>query len=185
MFSFCNSFHIVAVYVNNKTKIPFFTYSFSIPHNLRFAAVKTCTVNIINRSDNPLPHYATSGAAGMDIRADIKQAIVLQPLQRTLVPTGLYIELPDGYEAQVRPRSGLAINHGITCLNSPGTIDADYRGEIKVILINLSNDVHTIQNGDRIAQMIVSPVEQVVWMEVSEIKDTDRSAGGFGHTGKQ
>ena len=121
----------------------------------------------------------------MDIRADIKEAIHLQPLQRVLVPTGLYIELPDGYEAQIRPRSGLAINHGITCLNSPGTIDADYRGEIKVILINLSNEVHTIQTGDRIAQMVVSPVEQVIWKEVTEIKATERSAGGFGHTGKQ
>ncbi len=120
----------------------------------------------------------------MDIRADIKEPIILQPLQRTLVPTGLFIELPDGYEAQVRPRSGLAINHGITCLNSPGTIDADYRGEIKVILINLSNEAHTIQNGDRIAQMIISPVEQVHWVEVAEIKETERSAGGFGHTGK-
>jgi len=147
--------------------------------------VKTCTVNIINRSANPLPHYATAGAAGMDIRADITAAITLNPLERTLIPTGLYIELPDGYEAQVRPRSGLAIHHGITCLNSPGTIDADYRGEVKVILINLSNEIHTIQPGDRIAQMVVQQVEQVVWAEVSEIKSTERSGGGFGHTGKQ
>ena len=132
-----------------------------------------------------MPHYATIDAAGMDIRADIKEAIALHPLQRVLVPTGLYIELPDGYEAQIRPRSGLAINHGITCLNSPGTIDADYRGEIKVILINLSNEAHTIQTGDRIAQMVVSPVEQVAWVEVTEINETERSAGGFGHTGKQ
>ena len=147
--------------------------------------MKTCTVNIINRSANPLPHYATAGAAGMDIRADITAAITLNPLERTLIPTGLYIELPDGYEAQVRPRSGLAIHHGITCLNSPGTIDADYRGEVKVILINLSNEIHTIQPGDRIAQMVVQQVEQVVWAEVSEIKSTERSGGGFGHTGKQ
>ena len=165
--------------------IPSFIYTLSICQNIRFAAVKICTVNIINRSNNPLPHYATSGAAGMDIRADIKEAITLQPLQRSLLPTGLYIELPDGYEAQIRPRSGLAINYGITCLNSPGTIDADYRGEIKVILINLSDEVHTIQSGDRIAQMIISPVEQVKWIEVTEIKETDRSSGGFGHTGKQ
>ncbi len=172
-------------HVNNKPQHLFFIYTIAIFSFLSFAAVKTCAVNIINRSANPLPHYATTGAAGMDIRADIKEAIVLQPLQRTLVPTGLYIELPDGYEAQIRPRSGLAINHGITCLNSPGTIDADYRGEIKVILINLSNEEHTIQPGDRIAQMVISPVEQINWIEVTEIKSTERSAGGFGHTGKQ
>lgn len=147
--------------------------------------MKTIAVNIINRSSNPLPHYATGGAAGMDVRADIKEPVSLQPLQRMLVPTGLYIELPEGYEAQVRPRSGLAANHGITCLNSPGTIDADYRGEIKVILINLSNEMHTIQSGDRIAQMVISPIEQVTWVEVSVIGDTERSSGGFGHTGRQ
>jgi dUTP pyrophosphatase len=174
-----------SLHVNNKTQFLSFIYTFPIFSCLRFATVKICTVNIINRSSNPLPHYATTGAAGMDIRADIKEAIVLQPLERSLVPTGLYIELPDGYEAQVRPRSGLAINYGITCLNSPGTIDADYRGEIKVILINLSSEAHTIQSGDRIAQMVIKPVEQVVWIEVSEIKNTERSAGGFGHTGKQ
>ena len=173
------------VYVNNKRYACSVIYIFSTIHRLRFAAVKTIAVNIINRSANPLPHYATSGAAGMDIRADIKDPISLQPLQRTLVPTGLYIELPEGYEAQVRPRSGLAANHGITCLNSPGTIDADYRGEIKVILVNLSNETHTIQNGDRIAQMVISPVEQVTWLEVSTISDTERSSGGFGHTGRQ
>lgn len=162
-----------------------FIYIFPIHQNLKFAAVKTCTVNIINKSSNPLPHYATSGSAGMDIRADIKEAIALQPLQRALVSTGLYIELPEGYEAQIRPRSGLAINHGITCLNSPGTVDADYRGEVKIILINLSNEVHTIQSGDRIAQMVIKPFEQVEWIEVAELKETSRSAGGFGHTGKQ
>ena len=170
--------------VNNKTQTLFFIYTIAIFSFLSFAAVKTCTVNIINQSSNPLPHYATTGAAGMDIRAYIKEAIHLQPLQRVLVPTGLFIELPDGYEAQIRPRSGLAINHGITCLNSPGTVDADYRGEIKIILINLSNEVHTIQPGDRIAQLVVSPVEQVVWKEVIEIRPTERSDGGFGHTGK-
>ncbi len=171
--------------MHNKTKFRFFLYIFPNFSCLRFAAVKTCTVKIINRSANPLPHYATTGAAGMDIRADVKEAVSLQPFERALVATGLFIELPDGYEAQIRPRSGLAINHGITCLNSPGTIDADYRGEIKVILINLSNEVHTIQPGDRIAQMVVKPFEQVKWIEVKELKDTDRSAGGFGHTGKQ
>ncbi len=170
--------------MNNKTQFLFFIYTIAIFSFLSFVAVKTCTVNIINTSSNPLPHYATAGAAGMDIRADIKEAIHLQPLQRVLVPTGLFIELPEGYEAQIRPRSGLAINSGVTCLNSPGTIDADYRGEIKIILINLSNEVHTIQLGDRIAQMVVSPVEQVVWKEVTEMKTTERSAGGFGHTGK-
>ena len=163
----------------------FIIYFFSIFSCLRFAAVKTCTVNIINKSSNPLPHYATSGAAGMDIRAHIEGAIALQPLQRALVPTGLFIELPDGYEAQIRPRSGLAINHGITCLNSPGTVDADYRGEIKIILINLSSEVHTIQPGDRIAQMVIKPFEQVEWIEVNELNKTCRSVGGFGHTGKQ
>ena len=121
----------------------------------------------------------------MDIRAHVPAPIILQPLERNLIPTGLYIQLPDGYEAQVRPRSGLAINHGITCLNSPGTIDADYRGEIKVILINLSNEPHTIQPGDRIAQMVIQKVEQVEWVEVNAIKETGRGGGGFGHTGRE
>ena len=152
---------------------------------LYFAAVKKPVVHIINHSSNPLPQYATSGAAGMDIRAHLSSPITLQPLERSLIPTGLYMQLPEGYEAQVRPRSGLAINHGITCLNSPGTIDADYRGEVKVILINLSNEAHTIQPGDRIAQMIVQPVSQIEWMEVSEIAATERGTGGFGHTGKE
>lgn len=146
--------------------------------------MKNLTVNIINRSQNPLPHYATSGAAGMDIRASITAPITLQPLERNLIPTGLHIELPEGYEAQIRPRSGLAIKNGITCLNSPGTIDADYRGEIKVILINLSNQPHTIENGDRIAQMVVQQAMQVQLVQVNEISDTSRGAGGFGHTGK-
>lgn len=171
--------------MHNNTALVFFIYIFAILHRLRFVAVKNCRVNIINKSSNPLPHYATTGAAGMDLRAYISEPILLQPLQRALVPTGLFIELPDGYEAQVRPRSGLAINHGITCLNSPGTVDADYRGEIKVILINLSNETHIIQSGDRIAQMVIKPFEQVEWIEVTELKETTRSAGGFGHTGKQ
>ena len=121
----------------------------------------------------------------MDIRAHIPAPITLQPLERSLIPTGLYMQLPEGYEAQVRPRSGLAIKHGITCLNSPGTIDADYRGEIKVILINLSNESHTIQPGDRIAQLVIQRVEQIEWIEVAEIATTGRGAGGFGHTGHE
>jgi dUTP pyrophosphatase len=141
-------------------------------------------VKIINQSANPLPHYATSGSAGMDIRASLEAPITLQPLERTLVPTGLFIELPEGFEAQIRPRSGLAIKQGITCLNTPGTIDADYRGEIKVILINLSKEEQMIQNGDRIAQMVIQKVEQVSWREVEALSETERNAGGFGHTGK-
>jgi dUTP pyrophosphatase len=142
------------------------------------------TINVINQSDNPLPGYATTGASGMDIRAFLSTPIVLQPLERTLVPTGLFVEIPDGYEIQVRPRSGLAIKQGITCLNTPGTIDADYRGEIKVILINLSNEIQTIQPGDRIAQLVLQQVEQVTWNNVEMISITTRSDGGFGHTGK-
>lgn len=121
----------------------------------------------------------------MDIRANLTEPVVLQPLQRALVPTGLFIELPVGYEAQVRPRSGLAIKHGITCLNSPGTIDADYRGEVKVILINLGAEVQTLQHGDRIAQVIISPVTQALWKEVTVLAESKRGEGGFGHTGKQ
>jgi dUTP pyrophosphatase len=141
-------------------------------------------VRIINQSSNPLPEYVTEGAAGMDIRANIEVPLTLKSMQRVLVPTGLFIELPDGYEAQIRPRSGLAIKQGITCLNTPGTIDSDYRGEIKVILINLSQEDQTIQHGDRIAQMIVHSVEQIKWKTVKKIKTTKRNEGGFGHTGK-
>lgn len=141
-------------------------------------------ISIINKSENPLPNYATSGASGMDIRAWIPEPIVLQPLERSLIPTGLYLELPEGMEAQIRPRSGLAIKQGITCLNTPGTIDADYRGEIKVILINLSNEPQTIINGDRIAQMVFQQVFQVQLQEVSIINETERGTGGFGSTGK-
>ncbi|MES2847409.1 MAG: dUTP diphosphatase [Bacteroidota bacterium] len=141
-------------------------------------------VNIVNNSDNPLPAYATEGSAGMDLRANITETIILQPLQRHLVPTGLFIELPLGYEAQVRPRSGMAINHGITCLNSPGTVDSDYRGEIKVILINLSNEPQQIKHGDRIAQMVISKVEQAHLELVQSLNETVRGGGGFGHTGK-
>ncbi len=141
-------------------------------------------VKIINQSKHPLPAYATTGAAGMDLKADIPHAISLQPMERQLIPTGIFIELPVGYEAQVRPRSGLALKQGITCLNSPGTVDADYRGELKVILINLSNTEQLIHPGDRIAQLVVSTVEKVDWHPVSELNETVRSDGGFGHTGK-
>ena len=141
-------------------------------------------VKIINQSPNALPEYATEGSAGMDLRANLETPVVLQPLERQLIPTGLFIELPLGYEAQVRPRSGLAIKHGITCLNTPGTIDSDYRGEIKIILINLSQEPQTLHPGDRIAQMVVSPVTQISWEAVDAISETARNAGGFGHTGK-
>ncbi|MCW3110391.1 MAG: deoxyuridine 5-triphosphate nucleotidohydrolase [Segetibacter sp.] len=143
------------------------------------------TVKIINRSDNPLPSYATEGSSGMDLRADIEDDFILGPLERKLVPTGLFIELPLGYEAQIRPRSGLAIKQGITCLNSPGTVDADYRGELKVVLINLSNEPQAIHRGDRIAQMVIQKVERITLTQVDEINSTLRGEGGFGHTGKQ
>lgn len=141
-------------------------------------------VRIINNSSNPLPEYATEGAAGMDIRAYLEAPLVLKPLERFLVPTGIFIELPKGFEAQVRPRSGLAIKQGLTCLNSPGTIDSDYRGEVRVVMINLSNEEQTINSGDRIAQMIVHSVERVKWKTVKKISTTKRNEGGFGHTGK-
>src|SRR5688572_9268681 len=141
-------------------------------------------VKIINNSSNPLPLYATSGAAGMDIMADLKEPVTMNPMERKLIPTGLFVQLPKGYEAEIRPRSGLAARHGITCLNSPGTIDSDYRGEIKVILINLSEEAHAIQPGDRIAQMIVNKVEAVKWKTVNTLDTTKRNDGGFGHTGK-
>mgnify|MGYP006386888447 CR=1 FL=1 len=141
------------------------------------------TVRVINHSNNPLPTYATEGSSGMDIRAFIKEAVELKPLQRALIPTGLSIELPQGFEAQIRPRSGLAIKQGITCLNTPGTIDADYRGEIGVILVNLSNDDFVIQNGERIAQMIIAKHERAEWLEVQELNETPRGEGGFGSTG--
>ncbi|HEX7691720.1 MAG TPA: dUTP diphosphatase [Sediminibacterium sp.] len=141
-------------------------------------------VNIINQSGNPLPAYATEGSSGMDIRAWLAQDMILQPMERCLIPTGLFVELPEGYELQVRPRSGLAIKQGITCLNSPGTVDADYRGELKVILINLSGEPQTIRSGDRIAQMVLQSVEKIQWIPVETINETQRGAGGFGHTGK-
>lgn len=141
-------------------------------------------IKIVNQSAHSLPAYATSGSSGMDVKAWISEDIVLKPLERVLVPTGLFIELPEGYEAQIRPRSGLAIKQGLTCLNTPGTIDADYRGEIKVILINLSNETQTIHNGDRVAQMVIQKVEMIDWVAVEELNETVRAAGGFGHTGK-
>jgi dUTP pyrophosphatase len=143
------------------------------------------SIKIINRSSNPLPEYATTGASGMDLRAALGEPVELQPLQRELIPTGIFIELPEGYEAQIRPRSGLAVKQGITCLNTPGTIDADYRGEVKVILINLSNEKQVIHPGDRIAQMVLQQVEKVNWVKVEAINETSRNEGGFGHTGKQ
>jgi dUTP diphosphatase len=141
-------------------------------------------IKIINKSGNTLPEYATSGSAGMDIRAYLPEPVMLQPLQRAMIPTGIFLEIPAGYEVQVRPRSGLAHKHGITCLNSPGTVDSDYRGELKIILINLSSEVQTIHNGERIAQLIVSKVERARLCQVEQLEKTIRGEGGFGHTGK-
>ena len=141
-------------------------------------------VKIINKSHHQLPAYETIQSAGMDLRANLEESITLQPMQRCLVPTGLFMALPAGYEAQVRPRSGLAIKKGITVLNAPGTIDADYRGEVCVILINLSNEPFVINDGERIAQMVIAKYEQVNWSEVDVLDETERGAGGFGHTGK-
>lgn len=142
-------------------------------------------IQIINKSKHELPAYATELSAGMDIRANISEPIVLKPLARCLVPTGLYIALPEGYEAQIRPRSGLAIKKGVTVLNSPGTIDADYRGEICIILVNLSADEFVIEDGERVAQMIIARHEQAQWEQVDVLDETERGAGGFGHTGKK
>lgn len=142
-------------------------------------------IKVINTSNQSLPTYETEASAGMDLKAFLNEPINIRPLERILVPTGLFIELPIGYEAQIRPRSGLAIKSGITVLNTPGTIDADYRGEIKVILINLSNEIFTIHNGDRIAQMIIAKHEHTEWEPVEILSDTERGIGGFGHTGKK
>lgn len=141
-------------------------------------------VNVVSKGNQPLPFYATSQSAGMDLRANIKEPITFKPFERKLIPTGLYISLPKGYEAQIRPRSGLALKNGITVLNTPGTIDADYRGEIGVILINLSNDEYTLNPGERIAQMIASKFEKVEFNLVETLDETERGEGGFGHTGK-
>jgi dUTP pyrophosphatase len=140
-------------------------------------------IRIINKSKNSLPAYETEHAAGMDLRADLDEPIRLNPLERKLIPTGLYMELPEGFEAQIRPRSGLAFKHGIGIVNSPGTIDADYRGEIKVLLVNLSNQPFEINTGDRIAQMVIARHEKAVWQQVDELNETLRGAGGYGHTG--
>jgi len=154
-------------------------------HNHLRSAMEPIQVKIVNHSSNELPDYATEGSSGMDIRAFLESPKLLAPFERALIPTGIFIELPQGYEVQVRPRSGLAIKHGITCLNTPGTIDADYRGEIKIILINLSQEEQVINPGDRIAQMVVQKVERVAWKLVEELETTERNAGGFGHTGKR
>lgn len=140
-------------------------------------------VQIINKSHHPLPHYATTQSAGMDIRANLDQPIVLKPLQRCLVPTGLFMALPEGFEAQIRPRSGLALKKGVTVLNTPGTIDADYRGEVGIILINLSQEDFIIEDGERIAQMVIARYEQAEWIAVDVLDETERGAGGFGHSG--
>lgn len=140
-------------------------------------------VRIVNTSQHEVPAYATVASAGMDLRANLTEPVVLKPLERSLVATGLFIELPVGYEAQIRPRSGLAFKKGVTVLNSPGTIDADYRGEIKVLLVNLSNENFTVENGERIAQMIIAAHEKVEWEQVESLEETIRGAGGFGHTG--
>ena len=142
-------------------------------------------IKVINHSPHQLPAYETTGSSGMDIRAWLNEPIELKPLERKLIPTGLFIELPNGYEAQIRPRSGLAVKKGLTMLNTPGTIDSDYRGEIKVIVVNLSDSVQVIENGERIAQMIISSYERVSWEEVKELEVTERGAGGFGHTGEK
>lgn len=142
-------------------------------------------IPVVNNSQNQVPSYATEGSAGMDIRAALDTPIVLKPLERKLIPTGLFIQLPENYEAQIRPRSGLAVNKGITCLNTPGTIDSDYRGEIKVLLINLSNEEATINNNDRIAQMVIAKVDKAELVLVQQLNETERGVGGFGHTGIQ
>ena len=142
-------------------------------------------IKVINKSKNTLPSYSTELSAGMDLRADLDNPVTIRPLERILIPTGLYIEIPSGYEAQIRPRSGLAIKKGITVLNSPGTIDADYRGQICVILINFSSDDFIIENGERICQMVIARHEKAEWLPVEILEDTERGAGGFGHTGKK
>lgn len=141
------------------------------------------TVKVVNQSKHPLPEYATDHSAGMDLRANLDTPIVLKPLERALIPTGLFIELPQGHEAQIRPRSGLAFKNGLTVLNSPGTIDADYRGEVKVLLVNLSNTEFTVNDGERIAQMVIARHETIEWYAVLQLEETKRGAGGFGHTG--
>lgn len=141
-------------------------------------------IKTVNQSGNELPHYATNGAAGMDIRAHLTGPVTLNPLERKLIPSGIFMEIPEGYEIQIRPRSGLALKNGITCLNTPGTIDSDYRGELKILLINLSNEPQVISNNDRVAQLILAKVEKAEILPVQQLNETERAAGGFGHTGK-
>ena len=157
------------------------------PHLINIALLikKEMKVKIVNKSENPLPEYSTIKSAGLDLRANNEKDIILRPLERKLVPTGIYIELPEGFEAQIRPRSGLALKKGITVLNTPGTIDADYRGEIGVILVNLSQEDFVIIKGERICQMVIGRHEQVSWTLVSEVEESDRGSGGFGHTGTE
>ena len=143
----------------------------------------TVIINTVNNSANDLPNYATEGAAGMDIRAHLAEPVILAPLQRMLIPSGIFMQIPTGFEVQIRPRSGLAFKNGITCLNTPGTIDSDYRGELKILLINLSNENQTINNNDRIAQLVVAKVEKAQLILVQQLNETERAAGGFGHTG--
>jgi dUTP pyrophosphatase len=142
-------------------------------------------IKIVNTSENQIPEYATLGSSGLDLRADLPEPVVLKPMERKMIHTGLFLEIPQGYEVQVRPRSGLALKHGITCLNSPGTVDSDYRGEIKIILINLSEEEHTVNSGDRIAQMVLCKVEKAFLKPVIKLESTLRGEGGFGHTGHQ
>lgn len=147
--------------------------------------MNTLNVKVINQSENPLPQYATTGSSGMDLRANNPEPVTLKPLERALIPTGISLEIPQGYEAQVRPRSGLAVNKGLTCLNSPGTIDSDYRGEVKALLINLSTEEQVINWGERIAQVVFVKVETAQLILVQQLNDTERASGGFGHTGIQ
>jgi dUTP pyrophosphatase len=140
-------------------------------------------IKIVNTSENQIPEYATLGSSGLDLRADLPEPVVLKPMERKMIPTGLFLEIPEGYEVQVRPRSGLALKHGLTCLNSPGTVDSDYRGEIKIILINLSQEEHTINSGDRIAQRVLCKVDKAFLQPVTKLESTLRGEGGFGHTG--
>ena len=174
------------LYCCRKFNYLFVSYdSFRVPLKLNFARMTSIQIKIVNTSSNPLPEYATKGASGMDIRASLDIPLTLQPLERNLIPTGLFVEIPQGYEIQIRPRSGLAIKQGITCLNTPGTIDSDYRGEIKIILINFSSEEQVINPGDRIAQMIIQKTERAELVQVEFLNETERAAGGFGHTGKQ
>lgn len=141
-------------------------------------------IKIVNKSKHPLPNYATALAAGMDLRANLEESVELFPLERSLIPTGVFIQLPEGYEAQIRPRSGLAVKYGVSIVNAPGTIDADYRGEIRVVLVNLSNEIFRVNDGERICQMVISKHERIEWSEVDVLDETERGEGGFGHTGK-